>query len=49
MLAPETPPVSTASAFLAGVRAAMTSVFLYVLFGTFVGIGALAHDYGFSI
>ncbi len=36
------------SAFLAGFQAAWRSVFAYVLFGTFVGIGALGHDFGFS-
>jgi predicted branched-subunit amino acid permease len=44
---PETP--STLSAFLAGLRASFVSVFVMVLFGTYVGIGALAHDYGFSL
>lgn len=37
------------SPFLAGVRQAWGSVFAYVLIGTYVGIGALAHDYGFSV
>jgi predicted branched-subunit amino acid permease len=32
-----------------GLRAAWTSVFSLVLIGTYVGIGALAHDYGFSL
>lgn len=40
---------STISAYLGGVRSAWTSVFAYVLFGTYIGIGALAHDFGFSI
>jgi predicted branched-subunit amino acid permease len=35
--------------FLAGWRAAWTSVFSLVLIGTYVGIGALAHDYGFGL
>jgi predicted branched-subunit amino acid permease len=44
------PPVlSTADAFVAGIRAAFSSIFLYVLSGTYVGIGALAHDLGFSV
>jgi predicted branched-subunit amino acid permease len=30
-------------------RAAWRSVFVLVLLGTFVGIGALAHDFGFSL
>jgi predicted branched-subunit amino acid permease len=42
-----TPPPAT-PAFLDGLRAAATSVLSLVLFGTYVGIGALAHDYGFS-
>lgn len=37
------------SPFLQGLAAAFRSVFAYVLFGTFVGIGALGHDFGFSI
>ena len=36
------------SAFLAGLRASFLSVFMLVLLGTYVGIGALAHDYGFT-
>jgi predicted branched-subunit amino acid permease len=36
------------SAYLGGLKAALTSVFFLVLAGTYVGIGALAHDYGFS-
>ena len=35
--------------FGAGLRAAAFSVFAYVLFGTYIGIGALAHDFGFSL
>jgi predicted branched-subunit amino acid permease len=36
------------AAFLRGVAAAWRSIFAYVLFGTYIGIGALAHDFGFS-
>ena len=45
------PPGSGAAfaAFLTGLRAAVTSVFVLVLFGTYIGIGALAHDFGFSV
>jgi predicted branched-subunit amino acid permease len=43
------PEPSPAVTFLAGWRAAWTSVFSLVLIGTYVGIGALAHDYGFSL
>ena len=35
--------------FLAGVQASFRSVFTLVLIGTYVGVGALAHDYGFSL
>ena len=44
---PEMP--SALSAFLAGLRASFLSVFVFVLVGTYVGIAALAHDYGFSL
>jgi predicted branched-subunit amino acid permease len=40
---------STLSAFFAGVRASYLSVFVFVLVGTYVGIAALAQDYGFSL
>ena len=36
------------AAFCGGVRSAVTSVFFLVLAGTYTGLGALAHDYGFS-
>ncbi len=35
--------------FRGGVRASATSVFSLVIIGTYVGIGALAHDYGFGL
>lgn len=35
--------------FSAGFRAAWKSIFAYVLFSTYVGIGALAHDFGFTL
>lgn len=38
---------STAANFFAGLRSALTSVFFLVLGGTYVGMGALAHDFGF--
>ncbi len=41
-------PSSTASTFFAGVRSALTSVFFLVLAGTYIGMGALAHDFGFT-
>jgi len=34
--------------YLAGCRAGATSVFQIVLVGTYISIGALAHDLGFS-
>src|SRR5581483_11576983 len=43
------PPKSSHSAFLAGFESAWRSVFAYVLFGTYLGIGALGHDFGFSL
>ena len=46
---PEPAVPSALAAFLAGFEAAWRSVFAYVLFGTFIGIGALGHDFGFSI
>ena len=49
MSAPESPPITTFDAFRSGFAATWTSVFTYVLFGTYIGIGALAHDFGFSL
>jgi predicted branched-subunit amino acid permease len=40
---------SVLSAFFAGMRASYLSVFVFVLVGTYVGIAALAQDYGFSL
>ena len=40
---------SATAAFLAGFRAAWRSVMAYVLIGTYIGIAALAHDFGFSL
>ena len=42
------PSMSSAAGFVAGVKAARTSVFSYVIIGTYISIGALGHDYGFS-
>ena len=39
---------TSSSAFLGGVRSALTSVFVMVLAGTYVGIGALAHGFGLT-
>src|SRR5664280_1145007 len=38
---------SNAAAFFGGVKSALTSGFFLVLMGTYIGIGALAHDFGF--
>ena len=40
---------SPSSAFLLGLRSAATTVLSLVLFATYIGIGALAHDTGFSL
>jgi predicted branched-subunit amino acid permease len=37
------------AAFAAGMRSALFSVFFLVLGGTYLGLGALAHDFGFTI
>jgi len=39
---------STGAAFFGGVKSALTSVFFLVIGGTYIGIGALAHDFGFA-
>jgi predicted branched-subunit amino acid permease len=44
-----TPIPHPAAPFIAGFQAAWRSVFAYVLIGTYVGIAALAHDFGFSL
>jgi predicted branched-subunit amino acid permease len=46
---PEQTSPTVPSAFFKGFAVAWRSVFAYVLFGTFVGIGALGHDFGFSL
>jgi predicted branched-subunit amino acid permease len=51
MVAPplqQDPSPSPARAFLSGAFAACTSVFALVVTGTYVGIGALGHEFGFS-
>ena len=37
---------SSTAAFAAGLRSAWTSVFALVMAGTYIGLGALAHDFG---
>jgi len=43
------PPQSNARAFLSGCVAAWSSVFMLVVTGSFAGIGALGHEFGFSV
>jgi len=40
---------SQSRAFFAGILSAWSSVFCLVIGGTYVGMGALAHDFGYSI
>ena len=40
--------MSPGAGFAAGLKASATSVFTYVLIGTYISIGALGHDYGFT-
>jgi predicted branched-subunit amino acid permease len=51
MSAPPTdvPALPRGSAFLGGLRAGATSVFMVVIVGSYVSIGALAHDLGFPL
>lgn len=42
------PPRFAAFIFIDGFKAALRSVFFYVLVGNYVGMGALAHGFGFS-
>jgi predicted branched-subunit amino acid permease len=50
MSEPSVAPSDPASgAFLFGARVGLTSVFTFVIAFTYVGFGALAHDYGFSV
>jgi predicted branched-subunit amino acid permease len=45
----QTPSDATASGFTAGLKAGVTSIFIMVLVGSYISIGALAHDLGFSL
>ncbi len=46
----EAPPVTTTTgAFLFGLRTAATSVFAFVIIFTYIGFGAMCHDYGLSV
>src|SRR5713101_4940675 len=40
---------SATASFLAGFRAAWVSALAYVVIGTYIGITALAHDFGFDL
>src|SRR6476469_6565505 len=45
------PPItfnSNTAAFFGGVKSAIFSLFFLVLMGTYIGIGALAHDFGLT-
>jgi predicted branched-subunit amino acid permease len=46
---PNAVPVATLAAFARGLKAAVTSVFLFVITVTYIGYGALTHDFGFSL
>jgi predicted branched-subunit amino acid permease len=48
MIALQSGQMTSSAAFVRGALEASRSVFVYVLFGTFIGYGALAHDLGFS-
>src|SRR4030081_4142086 len=45
----DVPALPRGSAFLGGLRCGATSVFMVVIVGSYVSIGALAHDLGFSL
>jgi predicted branched-subunit amino acid permease len=47
--APERPFDSATAAFLFGARTAATSVFMFVITVTYIGFGALTHDYGLPV
>jgi predicted branched-subunit amino acid permease len=46
---PAADPGTTSSSFFFVSRVAATSVFAFVITFTYIGFGALAHDYGFSV
>ena len=43
------PPKRYAAAYLDGLRAASVLMFMIVLVGSYIGVGALAHDLGFPV
>jgi predicted branched-subunit amino acid permease len=46
---PEPAPTILSGGFLLGCRTALTSVFAFVISFTYIGFGALCHDYGLSM
>jgi predicted branched-subunit amino acid permease len=46
---PERPHRASSLVYLDGLVAALRSVFFYVLLGNYLGIGALSHEFGFSL
>src|SRR5262245_44557722 len=46
---PETSSNPAVAGFLLGMQTAATSVFAFVITVTYIGFGALCHDYGFSV
>ena len=46
---PEPLPASGLAAVIAAIKVASTSVFFTVIVVTYIGFGALAHDYGFPV
>jgi predicted branched-subunit amino acid permease len=42
------PDATAATVYTAGIKSAVMSVFFLVLAGTYIGVGALAHNFGFS-
>src|ERR1700693_3892417 len=49
MPAPEDSPASAAAAFAYGARTAATAGFMFVITVTYIGFGALTHDYGLPV
>lgn len=49
MAAPDYSPASATAAFAYGARTAAASVFMFVIIVTYIGFGALIHDYGLPV
>jgi predicted branched-subunit amino acid permease len=45
----DSPKRSATAVFFTGFRTAWRSVLVYVVIGTYLGIGALTHDFGFGL